>query len=98
MKRTCQWLLIFALLSYCAPFAAAQKRLPSVRVPRKVDTEILPKLFRVPLVKVPVVRMPVGPQISALLVTPAVPSFTVQPPLRPVVFPGKKILMPLFLT
>ena len=58
MKRTCQWLLIFALLSYCAPFAAAQKRLPSVRVPRKAGTEILPKLFRVPLVKVPVVRMP----------------------------------------
>ena len=52
MKRTCQWLLIFALLSYCAPFAAAQKRLPSVRVPRKAGTEILPKLFRVPLVKV----------------------------------------------
>ena len=90
MKRTCQWLLIFALLSYCAPFAAAQKRLPSVRLPGKAGAEILPKMFRVPLVKIPVVRMPVGPQISALLATPAVPSFTVQTPLRPVVFPGKK--------
>lgn len=90
MKRICHWLLIFALLSYCAPFAAAQKRLPSVRLPGKAGAEILPKMFRVPLVKIPVVRMPVGPQISALLATPAVPSFTVQTPLRPVVFPGKK--------
>ena len=99
MKRTCQWLLIFTLLAFCAPFSAAQKRLPSVRVPGKVVADILPKPFRVPgvkippvpPVKVPAVRVPVGPQISSLLLRPvAVPSVTVQTPFRPVVFPGKK--------
>lgn len=97
MKRTCSYLAVFTLLAFCAPFAAAQKRLPSVRVPGKVATGIVPKPFRVPGVKIPSLpplRFPVGPQVSSLLLRPvAVPAVTVQTvqtPFRPVVFPGKK--------
>ena len=97
MKRTCSYLAVFTLLAFCAPFAVAQKRLPSVRVPGKVATEMLPKPFRFPGIKIPPVppmRFSVGPQVSSLrlrpVAVPAVTLQTVQTPFRPVVFPGKK--------
>ena len=97
MKRISPFFAGVFLLTFCATFASAQKRLPSVRVPGKITAEMLPKPFRAPAVTLPPFRLPTGPQIlvgpkisSLLLSTAEVPSLTVQTPFRPAVFPGKK--------